>query len=63
MRRSIVKLSTLAALFCSTSALAQSGPWIVSEAQGQVIVRNGATSSAARRGVKVPAGSVVTTGW
>ena len=62
MHRSIMKLSTLAALFCSTSALAQSGPWVVSEAQGQVAVRSGAASVAARRGVQVPAGSVVTTG-
>ena len=62
MSRPIVKLSTLAALFCSTSALAQSGPWVVSEAQGQVAVRSGTASVTARRGVQVPAGSIVTTG-
>ena len=62
MRKSIRLISSLALLLCGTSAVAQSGPWTVSEARGQVQIRENAATRAAQRGSQIPAGATVTTG-
>ena len=62
MHRSISRFSIIAALFCSTSAFAQNGPWVVSELQGQVVKINSAGAEAAERGMRVAPGETVRTG-
>ena len=62
MSKSIRLISSLALLLCGTSAMAQSGPWTVSEARGQVQIRENAATRAAQRGSQIPAGATVTTG-
>lgn len=50
-----------AALLSSTSALAQTGRWTVSEASGRVVVRDASGDHAAQRGSIVPAGATLMT--
>ncbi|MEX0342680.1 MAG: FecR domain-containing protein [Erythrobacter sp.] len=55
-------LVPLAILLSSTSALAQSGPWKVSETHGQVVIRSQSGERTAKRGAPVRAGEQVVTG-
>ncbi|MFA5964364.1 MAG: FecR family protein, partial [Sphingomonas sp.] len=54
--------AALAGLLITTSAFAQTGPWMISEANGQVVVRDGSGEHAATRGMTVSPGSTVLTG-
>ena len=56
------KLIPIALLLSGTSAFAQSGPWTVSEASGQVVIRTAAGDRAAERGATIAAGQQVVTG-
>ena len=52
----------VAALMCSTSALAQAGGWTISEASGRVVVRDAGGDRPAGRGTAVAAGATLMTG-
>ena len=60
MRNGIRAATAVAALLASSSAFAQTG-WIVSEASGQVVIRDATGDHAAVRGMTVPAGAAVLT--
>ena len=55
-------LAGMAALLCSTSAMAQTGGWKITEASGRVIVRDAGGERPVARGAAVPAGSTLSTG-
>ncbi|MGB7409395.1 MAG: FecR domain-containing protein, partial [Pontixanthobacter sp.] len=55
-------LSPAILLLCSTSAYAQTAPWTVSEASGQVVVRDAAGERSARRGVQIAPGGMIQAG-
>ena len=58
-RRTTIVLAPIAVLLSSTSAFAQSGPWTVSEVEGQVVIKDDSGERAARRGAKLDPGDSI----
>jgi len=62
LKQTVKELCVIAALLSSTSAFAQSGPWVVSEKTGNVIVGKNGVTKVALQGNKLSAGDTVKTG-
>ncbi|PIW55154.1 MAG: hypothetical protein COW16_07605, partial [Sphingomonadales bacterium CG12_big_fil_rev_8_21_14_0_65_65_10] len=58
-KRTTIVLAPIAVLLSSTSAFAQSGPWTVSEVEGQVVIKDDSGERAARRGTKLDPGDSI----
>ncbi|UZK67753.1 FecR domain-containing protein [Sphingomonas sp. M1-B02] len=54
--------SSILCLLLANAAVAQTADWSVSEASGQVVVRDGKGDRVAKRGTVVPEGAVISTG-
>jgi len=62
MRLPVIALTPLAFLASTTSVHAQTGPWTVSDARGDVVIRDGDSRRNAYSGARLPAGTLLTTG-
>ena len=62
MRVSLAKFAPLALLLCGTSAIAQSGPWTISEVNGSVTIVDADGARTAQIGTMLDSGDKVSTG-